>query len=37
MSIHQLAIEPNSEIFSHWVSHALAQRAAHDAIVAFMG
>lgn len=37
MSIHQHAIDPDHEIFSHWVSHAQAQQAAHEAIVAFMG
>jgi hypothetical protein len=27
---------PSSEVLDHWVSHALAQQAAHDAIAAYI-
>ncbi len=35
MPANQVAHALNSEVFSHWVSQALAQQAAYDAIAAF--
>lgn len=37
MSIHQSALDFACEVLSHWNEHALAQRAAQDAIAAFIG
>lgn len=37
MPMRQDAFNLTCEVLSHWAEHALAQRAAHDAIAAFFG
>lgn len=36
MSVPSNAASYVSEVLNHWVSHALAQQAAHDAIAAYI-